>query len=135
MSDNKLALSQTYQEKMRDRIREAMGDLLTDKDIKIIIEKGVDDFLFKPRYRPRSNGYGNEELPPYISLWVEKFLSVRIMEAVQEWIKNNPEKFEESIKKVIQEGAGKAMMTAFLRITEEPLLNLQNEIMQRFSRE
>ena len=41
MSGNKRALSQTFQEKMRDKSREDIGNLLTDEDVKFIIEKDI----------------------------------------------------------------------------------------------
>lgn len=41
MSGNKMALNQTFQEKMRDKIREDIGNLLTDEGIKFFIEKGI----------------------------------------------------------------------------------------------
>lgn len=129
MSDNKPALSQTFEEKMREHVKEGFGKHITDEDIKKLIEKGVEDALFKDR--PRAGQYRTEYDPPLMDLWVNKHLQVEMNRCIQEWIKENEELLLEQVKKVIQQGAGEAFVKAFRNLVDHEFMQLATRVEER----
>ena len=61
---NEIATTKSFQDRMKDKIREGIGDLLTDDDLKVLIDKGIDDVFFTTRYTGES--YNRKEHPPLI---------------------------------------------------------------------
>ena len=51
--ENQLAPAKTFQERIADRIRESIGDLITDEDLAEMVTRGIDDVFFKPGKYPR----------------------------------------------------------------------------------
>ena len=129
--NTKVALSRTFEQKMAEKIKEGIGELLTDDDLKAVIEKGVHNALFEPRPKGSSRYGGIEYDPPLMSIWTESFMKEMMREAVEEWLKENQDKFAKIAKDVLQKGAEKAIMRAFVNVVQQPMHEMEGRIMDR----
>lgn len=120
---NEVALSQSFEERMRDRIKESIGELLSDEDLKIIIEKGVEDALFKRRVV--YNSYGNtREIPSLVDTLTEESMKEQMEVCVRKWLEENGDMLVEHIEKRLQEEGMKFFLDAFMSMMERPMQNL-----------
>ena len=106
-----LAVTQNFQERMKDRIRDSIGDLLSDEDLKNIIERGIEEVFFKETY-DNSSHYNKKVFPPLIHQMVKECLNERMQEQVKIWIASHNDEVEEAIKECVVQGAGAALMAA-----------------------
>ncbi len=47
MSDKEVAKSMSFEEKMKDRIKESIGELITDEELSIMVKRGFRGSLFQ----------------------------------------------------------------------------------------
>lgn len=104
MSNIQLNLS--YQEKVLQRIREQLGDLLTDEDLKKLVEAAVKDTFFTKRETKDSYGSLRESKPPIIIELLNELLADQVKQQVSVWLKENPEAVTNAIKEVTANGIG-----------------------------
>ena len=102
----------SLEERITARIHESIGDLITDDDLKAMIARGVEQALFKPRIRPGVGQWGSDEtLPSVVDEIVAKLLGEKMTAAVEQYLKDNPEKLDAAVKDAIAKGAGACFMS------------------------
>lgn len=106
-----LSETKTLQERINTRLAEQIGDLITEDDLKGIVERGVEDFLFKPRHVLRTYG-GYDTHPALMQEMVEKHFQNRVTASVDAWLAANPEKIEALVKAAIDNGIANAVMSS-----------------------
>lgn len=98
--------AKSLQERVSDRIREQIGELLTDDDLKKLTEAAVKQAFFAPRVLMRD--YGREELqPPLIISTVENLLQPAVNAEVAAYLKTHGDE----IKKHIDDAVGRGIVT------------------------
>ena len=128
---NDLELSKSFAEKMRERVRDGMGELLTDEDIQKVIERGVHEALFQKR--DTGGQYGSSYKEALMSVWAHEYLKKRMQVEVDKWLRANDAKVAEIIERVIREGAGQAMIAAFSGLVSPTFNHFSHDLKQRFS--
>lgn len=103
-----IAETKSFQERMFERVRDQMGDLLTETELKQIVDQAVNKAFFEPRTVTTS--YRDEIKPAIFVEMMEAELKSRVGKALEQWIQDNPEAVAQAIEKVIQEGITKAVM-------------------------
>ncbi len=102
MSDT-LAVPMSFEDKLKGRIRDSIGELMSDEDLKRVIERGIDDALFKPRLTPSGYG-GHNTKPSLVEEAINTHFQAKVREALDDWIKANPEKLQEALDKAVKLG-------------------------------
>lgn len=110
----------TLEERVTARLHESIGDLITDDDLRSIVERGIEKALFQKRetQRQTSGSWGTTYIdthPPLVDDLVERLLSRKMTEAVDGWLREHPEQLQAAIDQAIQDGAAAAMMGALNR--------------------
>lgn len=106
-----LSTSSSFQQKMMDRIRESIGELMTDEELKKIVDRGMEEALFKPRCYRSSYGSANEECS-LVDKAIKDELHTQMNAAVQTWISENQQMLIDAVQKAAKEGAGKCILSA-----------------------
>lgn len=102
---------QTFEERMMDKIRESIGDLMTQEELKKILERGVEKALFHSRQV--KDGYGGHRtIPSVLDEAVSKFLQPAMDKAVSDWIDAHQVEIKAAVDKAVQAGAGEAVLRA-----------------------
>lgn len=116
-----------FEERILGRIRESIGELMTDEELKAIIERGVEKVFFEPT-EVRS-GYSTTTKPALIDGILQELLKDQVFKLVSAYIKENNEEVIEAIEKIIKQGMGKALLDAITWQFQFDLDNFKNSVM------
>ena len=111
-----------------DRMRDSIGELMSDEDLKKIVERGVEAAIFTGK--EYGDSWNRKKDPSLIEKAVTELLSMRMKEAVDIWVKENPEKLEKAVADAIALGAGGCMMEAMNQKFQGAMMNLQHQIFE-----
>lgn len=116
-----------FQTRMFERIRDQMGDLLTDAELKAMLEKALEKAFFEPRVRPTSySGSVNEE-PLFVEL-IRKELQSKVTSALSKWVENHPDEVSKVISETIEKGIFGMMASHFENKTNWQLQEFANAL-------
>jgi hypothetical protein len=108
---NEVATQKNFQDRMVNKIRESIGDLMTDDELKKIIERGVDEVFFKEHIV--QEGFQSIHKPPWLCIIVKELLSEKVEKYVAAFLANRTVDVEKVIYKTVQEGVGMALIKTF----------------------
>ena len=108
-----VAPTKDFRERMLDRIRDDIGDLITDDELKTMIEAGIKKAMFETRYVDEG-GYSSrkKEVPSLVDAAVQQFLKERMDAAVRQWLEMHPEELQAAVDKAIANGVAGALTAA-----------------------
>jgi len=116
MADTSLIVAGTFQERIFDKIKESIGDLMSEEDLKRLVEAALQDAFFKERVTKNYQfGSTSEVKPPVLVELVEKLLRERVRVAVDAWLATNQDKLAPLIQKMVDDG----LCTMLRRILED----------------
>jgi hypothetical protein len=120
---NGVVVSQTFEQKLKDRIRDSMGELMSDDDLKKIVEASVNDILFKNRTVRDDNRYGSgtKQEPPLIQEILTPLIKETAYKVVTEWAQR-PEN-QEVILAVVKERLGRGLTDALAMALDQKFSN------------
>lgn len=122
--------AKTLQEKVGERIREQIGDLMTDEDLKLLVDRALTDAFFKQRREVRQ--YGQDILhPPAVVELVRDLLKQRVDAAAARWLAEHKDELGKHIDDAIAKGF-LGMFTQWLdQQIQNPLMNFANQLRDR----
>lgn len=129
---NEVVIQQNFQERMMERIRGSIGELMTEEELKKIVEKAVNQIFFEGTTVKVDNWHNKTE-PPFIHKLVKDLLEAQVKVAVQNYMVENKDTFRKIIQKIIQEGMGVAVFKAFENTFSSTLSSFQYNIEQKFN--
>lgn len=103
-------MESTLEQRIAERVKENLGDLLSDDELQRMIGRQVEKFLFEPRVV--AGTYRNEQKPPLLQEMVDRNLKERMEAGVSAWMEANPEKMQEAVEAAIKRGVGGALIDA-----------------------
>lgn len=126
---NAIVENKTFEDKLKDRIRDSIGDLLSEDDLKKLVERGMEDVFFKGKEERDSWGRVTKEHPPLIHQMVKDHLEPIVREEVKLYIDENREVVEEVISKTLEAGVGTLMIKCMNDMFSNQLYNMQAQMM------
>jgi len=114
MSTDQIQQALSFEQKLMERIKDGIGDLMTDDDLKKIVERGIEKALFDKRLVPSRNSYGSqfEQGPSLVDEIVSKHFESKVRQAVDNWLGENKEVVEKAVESAMKAGiAGCVMQT------------------------
>lgn len=123
--------TQDFQQRMFERIRDQMGDLLTDEDLKKLVDAAVQKAFFENVKTPRSYGGGYEEGEPVLVTLLRRHLQDKVGESVQAWLNAHPEEVAKAINETISKGVTKIMQDHIDSRCNGPLWNLAHTLKEK----
>ena len=124
---NAIVEQKSFQERMKDRIRDSIGELMTDKELSEIVHRAMEEIFFKPM--KLQDGYHSKEVPPFIHQLLKEILAEDVKKAVSEYIAKHKEDVQKIIKEVITLGMGKALIEAISSQFSRELMSFENNLM------
>lgn len=97
-----IATQESFQDKMFKRIRDSMGDLMSNDDLKKIVDSAMEKAFFEKRVD--RSGYHTKEEPPYFVELIKNEMSKKVELAAKEYLETH----QEEVKKAIDEMLGKS---------------------------
>ena len=131
---NDVTVKQTFEERMSERIKEQIGDMIEPEDLKKLITQGIQKAFFEPQVTSRDS-YGRVESreAPILTL-IRDEMKLRVALAVGEYLNEHSAELEVTIKEVVQQGIGVALLSAVNAKFQSDLFNLQQNFINTLSR-
>lgn len=109
--NTEIATTQSFQERMFERVREQMGDLMTDEELKKIVDAAMQKAFFEERIEKDNYDRISGRKPPLFIELIKNEMEKAVKEQTQAWLSSH----EEVVVNAIQEMIGKG----FLQIVQE----------------
>ncbi len=127
-----LAKQESFQERMKARIRESIGDLITDKELTEVVTRAVDEVFFAPV--KVETGFHTEVRAPFTHTLIKELLEPKVREAVRAWIATHEDKINEIVKQTVEQGIGQCVISAFNQNFQGPMYSLQQTLSEALKR-
>jgi hypothetical protein len=109
---NEVATVQSFQERVGSMIRSQIGELMTNEEIKALVDKAMHEAFFEKRVVKVGQWGDTKTEPPYAIELVTDLLREEVKTAAVAWLKENPEAVQEAIKDAIGKGMMDMLTTA-----------------------
>ena len=131
MTTKALADPLSFEDRLRDRLRANIGDVMSDEDLATLVERGLDDLLFKERIRKTTYGGFNPDTnydPPLLQELLMAELQPLLKQAVAAWLADHQDDVMAAFDQTMEQGLGQAMLTAFAALFDNSLHPLRQQI-------
>lgn len=109
---SELTPQQQFQERIADRLRDDIGDLLPDEVLSEMVQRALQEMFFAKRHV--SDGYRTRENPSWFEETVERRLREQIHNHITAYFKDNREELNSAIKGAINNGLADLLSAAVL---------------------
>lgn len=111
---NQVAVTTTpeFQTRMFEKIRDQLGDLLTDEDLKRIVEAAVQKGFFEPSVTTDRWGNRTTSDAQFVVL-VRGQIEEQVRKAAHAWVQANADKFDAIIKDQLERGFTRVVANYF----------------------
>ena len=121
----------SFQDKLKKRIQEQIGELMSDEDLKRLVDAAMHDAFFKPKVR--NNGYHTTEEPAVLESILRDLLRSQVQTLVKEYLKENAEVVEKIVKQTLEVDFATIVAAGFNQLFQNDLYQLQTNISNRLS--
>ena len=129
MTTKELTPQQTFEEKIKDRIRADIGDLIPDEMLREMVKRSLEDFFFKDTEHQKTYG-GIEKRPGWFHNFLKGRLERRLDKMIYRHIVNNGQQMIALIEADFIKEAPRIIMAAFVKnLMEAPVSYGMNALM------
>jgi hypothetical protein len=125
-----IEISKDFQTKIFERIRDSIGDLMTDDDLKKLVGASVNKVFFEDRKEHRSFG-ADVTKPPLIAEQIQELLKGQVTAAIKEWIDAHPDDVKAAIDAAIAKGMFALVQQHFESRVSGPMFELAQRLQQK----
>jgi hypothetical protein len=129
--NTELTTPKTFEEKMRDRIRESIGDLMSDADLKKLLDRAVEENFFTEKIITNSWGCEESRKPALLQGLVKELLHERMDAVISQWLKDNEAVVNQAVADVVKMGVGGALVASLNHQFQMQLSNFQMNVEQQ----
>jgi len=128
-----IAKAESFEERMRSRIKESIGELITDEELSKLITRGIEEVFFQEREIKKSRySYSNPEFgPPLIHEIIKDLIGKTVEDKISLWIDANKEEVVKNINNIISLGLGNALVNAITMKFNNDLITFQANVENR----
>jgi len=127
-----LELSKTFEDRMKERVKNDIGELLTDDELTQIIKKHLDGIFLKERFD--TSGFHTKRIPPLLENTVKELMEDNVKIALNEYMEEHKVDVLDMVQKTIKLGIGDALMSAMQYKFSSDLCTLESNIVQSLNR-
>jgi len=126
-----IASATTFQERMFERVRESLSELLTPEEAKALVEKAIEESLFK-RELIRGNSYHTPDRyePSRFEQLVKEATEPMVKAAIADWLAEHQEEVKASIQSVVEMGIASTVVKVFQQEMRQPMYELGEKLNQ-----
>lgn len=121
-----LTNTKTFEQRMMDRIKKDIGKLITDKELKSIVKKGVQKAFFEGR--EKTEGYNTYTDEAWVVKGLREILNKKVNEFVEQELSEKKEELLKITKEVIEKGLGMAIVNAISNMFSQNIENFKYDI-------
>jgi len=129
-----LTPSQTFEEKMMERMKASMGDLMPDDVLKKLMEKAIDKAFNSPTELKDEYGRAIKSSESWLQTFLRVELESRMQVLAKEWITENKEQVLKLVSDKLDLDVATMFASGFTQLFQSSLFNIRNEITTALSR-
>lgn len=119
---NAVVTSQSFQERLFEKIKTDMGSLMTEEDMKKLVETSIERIYFTGKKGKQSNYPYNEfNEPPEILTIVKAAVEEQVKEQVKNYIGEHADLYKKTIEDTIAKGFTLIAITTIQNLMNAPL--------------
>lgn len=137
-TDTNVITNETFETKLRNKIKDSIGDLISNDDLSKLVHRSLEEVFFTPRKNPNRSYYNSNEpdtIAPLLHDIVKETLQPMVTEVIKEYITKNNDEVLKAVKEVVTAGVGNAVVIAMNMQFQNQILtfqtNVQNQLMSR----
>ena len=128
---NAVATQQTFEDRMKARIKDSIGDLITDEDLTKMLERGIEEVFFKEKVVKTGTYYNDTKVvPPLIHQVVKECLEPAIIRCADRYLATKADEVNAIIQKVVDEGVMQAVNRAFEARLQTHFINFGSQVQE-----
>jgi hypothetical protein len=129
MTSSSLAENKAFAERIFDRIKDGLGDLMTDDELKVILDRAVEEAFFKPRLEPIDRwSSATKEIPSHFVTMTRELMDKQVQQQVNAYFEAHADEIKEKVAEVLQQGIGDAILSSIKYKLLDPLMALQSSL-------
>jgi hypothetical protein len=129
---NEVQQAKTLQERVGDRIRDQIGDLMTDEDLKTLVDKALHEAFFTRTEVPNQHWNAPKEFNDSFAVkHVKGLLKERVDAACATWLAEHKEELGAHIDEAVGKGLLGFFTTWLDQKVQQDLFNFGNQLKQR----
>ena len=132
-----IAPTLSFEEKLKQKIKDGIGELITDDDLSKLVHRSLEEVFFTPRKNPKKTYYGNNNEPdtiaPLLHDIVKEVLQPMVTEVIKEYVSSHHEEVIKVVETVVTAGVGNAVVTAMNMQFQSQLFNFQTNIQNQLA--
>jgi hypothetical protein len=130
-SISSLAAASTFQERMFERVRESLSELLTPEEAKALVEKVIERSLFERKLIPAKTYYEKDRYEPSrFEELVKESVEPVIRSEVKKWLTEHHEEVKASIQEIVERGIAGNVIKVFEMEMQKPLAEMGGKLYQ-----
>jgi hypothetical protein len=126
---NEIETSKAFQERVFEKIRADIGNLMTDAELKSLLDQAMRRAFFEP-VKVR-DGYRDYDKEPVFVVMVRDLMRDRVKAAVDVWMEENKELVSSKIGEALKAGIAEAVFDHLRERFDVPLQTLRSELQDR----
>lgn len=122
--------SQKFEERLFQKIRDSIGELMTEKELKELVDKSVQKLFFDPRKElVKDNRYYNSTTevikPSKFHELIQELVEPSLKAEIAKWLNEHPEVVKEAIDQALEGGLAQACLRAINAQWQSSFANMQ----------
>ena len=127
-----VANNETFEAKMKTRIRDSIGDLISDEELSKLIIGEISKVFLEDRKVPATNLYGsNTYKESLVHEIVKELLTENVTKIIKQYVHANNDKIEIKIKEVFEQNIGELMIKSIGLIFRSDMLTVESNILNK----
>ena len=122
--------AEAFQRRIFDKIKNQLGDLLTEDELRPMVEKAVQQAFFERRTVRGRYGDNETHEPVFVTL-MREHLQTQVRLQVDQWVAANPTVLAGAAEAVVREGIAKAVLGVLEQRIQGPLWTLTQALQQK----
>lgn len=122
-----IVVAGSFEERVFQKIREDFASLMTDAEIKALVDKTIDKTFFTER-EEKVGYYDTRKLPPLIVELVKSQVEPLMLKAISAWLEANPDKVTAALDAALAGGLVAALGRALDNKMQQPMFDLQMKL-------
>ncbi len=110
---NAVATSQDFQNRLFEKIRADIGSLMSDAELKKLVETAMERTFFTPKDVKGDWGRVERTEPPELIKIVQELVAPRLQTALKQWLDEHPDEVKKALDTALAGGLAAATLRAF----------------------
>ncbi len=122
-----MTTNQSFQERMFERIRSQMGDLMTEVELKALVDTAMQKAFFEPQVKKDRWGDKTEH-PSQFMVMLKESMQEQVAKEIKEWLSTHPEEVAKAIDETLAKGMFGLIQQYIEAAASGPMMTLANNL-------